>query len=377
MQKITIGIVALLLLGGVYLFATSDTGQTDFDFSASDTGNSAGSESSALTSSITDVISTQTAIENAQWDDNVIISLNNDTFTYESNGLPSYGLAEKYLIPTDATQQPFSENDIDTFDVVYAADYFVETSISTEITLFPTYSSSITDTSLGQIGVVINGVALFNDYEDRDLSIVALDDQVIHDHAGFVDDCNGHSLVDGSGYHYHGVPTCVTELVDVAGEHSTMIGVLQDGFPVYGNLDTNGEVITNVDLDECSGHFDATPEFPEGIYHYHLTMDEAPYSIDCYHGEVEASAIAEQAGTPPGGGQGQGGPGGEQGASGTGGPDGNGPDMVAAAATLGVSETELQAALGGSRPPDFEGAATTLGISLADLEAAIGPPPGQ
>lgn len=72
-----------------------------------------------------------------------------------------------------------------------------------------------------------------------------------------------------------------------------MIGVLEDGFPVNGNLGLAGAIVTNEDLDECSGHVEATPEFPEGIYHYHLTADEAPCMIDCYHGEGELVPLSQ------------------------------------------------------------------------------------
>ncbi|WP_405054020.1 hypothetical protein [Tabrizicola sp.] len=39
-------------------------------------------------------------------------------------------------------------------------------------------------------------------------------------------------MQNGSSYHYHASPPCVTETVDAAGAHSTMIGVLLVGFPI-------------------------------------------------------------------------------------------------------------------------------------------------
>ena len=50
------------------------------------------------------------------------------------------------------------------------------------------------------------------------------------------------------------------------------MGLLLDGFPVYGPME-NGEEITNSDLDDYHGHEHATKEFPSGIYHYHVTED--------------------------------------------------------------------------------------------------------
>jgi hypothetical protein len=40
------------------------------------------------------------------------------------------------------------------------------------------------------------------------------------------------------------------------------------------------------DLDECNGRIGATPEFPQGIYHYYAT-DSYPYLQRCVKGKVE------------------------------------------------------------------------------------------
>jgi hypothetical protein len=55
-------------------------------------------------------------------------------------------------------------------------------------------------------------------------------------------------------------------------------------------------------------------------------------------------------------------------------PDGA-PDFSDAAAALGVTAAELEAALG-APPPDFDGAAEELGVPVDELRAAIGTPPG-
>lgn len=295
-------------------------------------------------------VDTSAAVAGAAWADNVTITFDaaNNTFNFSSDGIPSHGFADQYLIPIDPTSSPFADQPAENFEVV-DSDTLEPTMLSTDITTLPVYSDVTTDTSLGQIGVAITGAQIFNDYENMERSVVAMEDNVIHDHAAFLDECNGHPLADGSNYHYHGIPVCVTVDVDQVGEHSYMIGVLLDGFPVYANQDLNGEIIGDDALDECSGHFGATPEFPEGIYHYHLTADEAPYMIDCYHGEVEVAANDM--------GQGQ------------------GPDLGAAAEALGISVDALRDALGAGGPPDFDAAAATLGIS-ADALRAVMPAPG-
>ncbi len=286
----------------------------------------------------------------AKWSDNVTVTLTSDgtSFRYQSNGLPSHDLAKAYLVPI-GQEQPFTNFEIK------ATDGFVKASpIDVTIPLTPVYSETVTQTSLGMIGVMISGAPLFNDYENPQRSIVAMDDQHIQDGAAFLDSCNGHPLQQGNSYHYHASPPCVTQTVDTGGEHSAMIGVLLDGFPIYGPQGDAGTIVGNADLDECSGHLGRTPEFPAGIYHYHLTTKDAPYSIDCYHGKVDASLVNAAMG---------------------GGPRGGGPDFAAVAQTLGVTQHALMDALGAQMPPNFKAAASALGITEEALRAAMPPPP--
>ena len=85
---------------------------------------------------------------------------------------------------------------------------------------------------------------------------------------------NGHPNPNNQ-YHYHFEPLALTS----AGR-SKLIGVLLDGFPVYGPLDADG---TTPALDACNGHVYATQEFLGGIYHYHTTTG-VPYISGCFKG---------------------------------------------------------------------------------------------
>lgn len=247
---------------------------------------------------------TTAGVEAAQWGDNVTITTGGESFQFESDGIPNHELPDQFLVPQEGSfTPPVSEDEVNATDTDVAV---VESPVDETITLSPTYIDETSDTNLGLIGVVISGAQLFNDYEDTDRSFVAVDDNFSVDGVFFVDSCNGHPLAlnaDGTGqgnYHYHGIPYCLTDIVDLEGEHSSILGFLVDGFPFYGPKGESGVTITSDDLDECSGHLGATPEFPEGIYHYHITEDRSPYTVDCYHGEVEASA-GGVAGPPPGG----------------------------------------------------------------------------
>lgn len=49
---------------------------------------------------------------------------------------------------------------------------------------------------------------------------------------------------------------------------SALVGVLLDGFPLYGPVERNGS--TAGDLDRCGGHVGLTADHERPIYHYHL-----------------------------------------------------------------------------------------------------------
>ena len=139
--------------------------------------------------------------------------------------------------------------------------------ITLRVPLNPAVSSA-SDTNLGAIGVAVNGVVFFNQYA---AGFQALDDEFLT-----FDAYNGHPAPPMGVYHYHVEPVWLTA------DPTSLIGVLLDGFPVYGPLDTGGA--TPSDLDMCHGHTSATPEFPEGVYHYHVAS-EPPYISGCFRGE--------------------------------------------------------------------------------------------
>ena len=123
------------------------------------------------------------------------------------------------------------------------------------------------DTPLGPIGIAVNGVVFFNQY--------AAGRQPLTGEIQSFDRFNGHPAPSNQ-YHYHVEPRWLT-----ASSKSRFLGVLLDGFPVYGTQDANGA--TPADLDVCHGHVGATSEFPNGLYHYHVT-DASPYISGCFRG---------------------------------------------------------------------------------------------
>lgn len=117
----------------------------------------------------------------------------------------------------------------------------------------PAAASTHEATSLGPIGMALNGVAIFNNNE---MGNVALDAGTI---TSF--DAAGAHPAQSADYHYH-VTGKYTTLDD-----ANLVGFLRDGFPIYGRRDKDGSYPS--DLDAYNGHTAATTEFPSGIYHYH------------------------------------------------------------------------------------------------------------
>ena len=146
------------------------------------------------------------------------------------------------------------------------------------------------------------GAVIFNPYEGDGKTVAVTGNVYLTDSNGvkwgFLDMCNGHPGMGGM-YHYHGMPPCVTSVIDKTGGPSHILGIAFDGFLIYGNKDINGKVVPSSKLDECNGITSPTPEFPAGIYHYVLTEEKSNRStINCFAG---TPALSKGGGMQPGG----------------------------------------------------------------------------
>lgn len=117
------------------------------------------------------------------------------------------------------------------------------------------------------VGITVNGLAIFNN--------AAAPGDVLASEVATFDQYNGHPQNSGV-YHHHSQPLNVTN------DNANLVGVLLDGFPVYGLKCDNGTSGTGDDgnpgtvgpaLDANHGHTAATVLFPSGIYHYHYAYD--------------------------------------------------------------------------------------------------------
>ena len=75
---------------------------------------------------------------------------------------------------------------------------------------------------------------------------------------------------------------------------------LKEGETGYNGINDYEYVIGLGDLDSCNGQFGPTPDYPEGIYHYHTTWENGegdlgfPYFINCYRGEISLVSQNEE-----------------------------------------------------------------------------------
>lgn len=126
------------------------------------------------------------------------------------------------------------------------------------------------DCIYGQVGVMNDGVALFDGFDAEYRDAVAHEVQ---------DQWDGHPDVT-SEYHDHGFETG-----PVKDPISTVVGFAFDGYPITGSLLPNGNYLHTTDLDECHGLTSTITLDGKSVttYHYVLTQD-FPYSVSCFHG---------------------------------------------------------------------------------------------
>lgn len=255
---------------------------------------------SAQAASSATTTSTVNSIKSAKWNPTVKLTYTSNSVVMEPNGIPNHERDAYYAVPTAGVVVP----DATTARVV--KDPTKVQSYKFTIPTKPKYSAKVTSTSLGSIGVMISGAVLYNPFEGDGKTVAMANNFTITDSSGrtasFVDKCAGHPTPQQGAYHYHGLSSCTTAKVDTAGKASHIIGYALDGFPIYGDRDIKGKKLTYKNLDKCNGLTSATPEFPQGIYHYVLlSTSDVHSSISCFHGEVDARQIQQM--PPMGGGR--------------------------------------------------------------------------
>ena len=266
----------------------------------------------------------------------VSITMNETHITITSNGLPDHDF-ESTLACSEANDCTRAQN----YEWSIPRSPTNDTSGGHDATNCPEANGDYECApALGDVAIAINGVPFYGPEDGPG------GDAVASQHGMYEEDrqnielgvCHGHSGMGGT-YHYHADANClhwhpeegdtildydISTPAAVAqntanGSHSAVVGVAMDGYPIYGfwGYDDDMNVVemkssyklkegetgyNGIDdyvyveglghLDVCNGHFGPTPEFPDGIYHYHSTMMNGegemgfPYFLLCYHGET-------------------------------------------------------------------------------------------
>ncbi len=184
----------------------------------------------------------------------VTISLDGNEVTIESNGLPDHtspywdSTNALYIDPVVADPDQMSPG------IIHAGSYTLTVPVD------PQMASTTTETGLGAIGIGVSGVPIFNGQEgpNNNLSLPIANG---FDYAG------GHN--GPTGYHYHTESKDVAANTTLSYDDEQLVGVLQDGFFLYGRkCNSTGDHPT--DLDDSGGHTSGTQHCTDDFYHYHI-----------------------------------------------------------------------------------------------------------
>ncbi len=244
------------------------------------------------------------------------INTTNHTWDYETkihvNGAVHW-LTASYRVAVHGTKRVIAFNDlpinhvsgvfpIASSDPAHTYDqngnHIAAQSLSWSLPLNPTAARTPTCTGGGPIGVLADGVVLYN----------ALDgggrDAAAHE---VLDICAAHPDPSNT-YHHHDIPPCI--LSKVRNGTTKLVGYALDGYGIYVRKDAKGQLPNNTQLDACHGTTSRVVwnGRRRRIYHYVATL-EYPYTIGCYHGTPIQSGHRPGPGGPgPAGGPPAGGP---------------------------------------------------------------------
>lgn len=187
----------------------------------------------------------------------VVVTIEGNYLVIKTNAIPDH--KSPYYSVSDARYEAYNG----TNSIFKAAPNAISVqNLTFRIPINPKEATTKSATPMGPIGVSLNGVPFFNQYAAGGAKLTG-------EINGF-DQYGGHPQMQGQ-YHYHVEPLNLTKNKG----SDAFLGLLLDGFPVYGPKE-NGALVKESDLDTYHGHTAKTAEFPNGIYHYHITAAD-PY----------------------------------------------------------------------------------------------------
>lgn len=189
-----------------------------------------------------------TTIVQSKFFNTALVSTSGNSLVIKSNGLPEH--KTPYYGIGNELYEDFPEGYHANSNTTISAQNY-----SMTIPANPIASSIHEETTLGAIGLALNGVPIYNDREGGNVALDALTITTF--------DYSGAHPGPGMDYHYHTTGRYTTT------DDDNLVGFLRDGFPIYGRKDRDGTYPS--DLDKYGGHIGVTTDFNEAIYHYHAS----------------------------------------------------------------------------------------------------------
>lgn len=190
------------------------------------------------------------------FDGNVTAALDGNEVVVEATGRPNH--TSPYWNPNNASGLYVAPDpDITTVSQMspgYIEDY--NNLYTLRVPTSPSLASTSVATSLGPVGISVSGTPIFNDQEGPNID---LEIGVI---SGF--DRNG-AHTGPETYHYHLEPKAISD------DDDSLIGVMADGFFLYGRQCYSTPGTYPDDIDTSGGHFSVTQHSGGAEeYHYHV-----------------------------------------------------------------------------------------------------------
>jgi hypothetical protein len=161
-----------------------------------------------------------------------------------SDGQPDY--PSNYFAETDPCHEDYT-GAIQNPNQIYPKSYVLQFPLAPD--------QSAQKMQVAVVGLALNGVPIFGDF--------AAPGDDIYQEAKTFDRCGGHPQMSGV-YHYHAEPYALTD------DDANFIGVMRDGYPIYGRKDADGSY---PQLDSYGGHTRTTADSPSApVYHYHVNL---------------------------------------------------------------------------------------------------------
>jgi hypothetical protein len=173
----------------------------------------------------------------------VTLSMSASGVSAQADGRPDY--PSNYFATSDACYETYTGG-IQNPNQIAAQQYTLT---------FPASPTTTAQSMMGVavVGLAVNGVPVFGNF-------AAPGDDIFQEAQTF-DRCGAHPQNTGK-YHYHSEPYAISY------NDANLIGVMRDGYPIYGRKDADGSPPT---LDIYGGHTGVTADSPgTPVYHYHV-----------------------------------------------------------------------------------------------------------